>query len=175
MKRLCRSGLYCLTGAALVLALLAGCTQPQKSGAAKAPTAQTAQNAPAPQPAAPAAVRPASKTQPGPASPAQTLNPTEKKAAPVKPSASKAQPRPGPEVASPSADTADPTKKAGCCPSDGKTVDLTPPPADQPQPKLVCKQTKIVADPIWQGKEGTFKFAISNEGQAPLAIRIKPT
>ncbi len=177
MKRLPGSGRYWLIGPTLVLALLAGCTQPQKSGTAKSPTAQAERKAPAPQPGSPAAVKPAHKAQAEQAAPAQQAKPADKKAASAKPSASAAEPLPGPEAAAPAAGVADATKKEGCCPSDSKkeVVDLTPPPADQPQPKLVCKQTKIVSDPVWQGKEGAFTFTISNEGEAPLAIRVKPT
>lgn len=162
MTRRPRSGFIWLTGAALVIALIAGCTQPQKSGTAKSPTAQAQQKAPAPQPGAPATAKPA--------------KPADKKATSAKPSAS---------AADPSAGVADATKKEGCCPGDAKeadaktpgatAIDLNPPPPDQPQPKLVCKQTKIVNEPVWQGKEGVFTFTISNEGKAPLAIRVKPT
>jgi hypothetical protein len=166
MKPLPRRGVCLSIAVALVAALLAGCAQPPKSGPAK-PSASAANSHAGPQPATPA-------------------NPL---ASPAKPSVSAADRDAEPQPATPTGATADATKKAGCCAGDakqtaaaskaggakGETVDLTPPPGDQPQPKLVCKQTKIVNEPVWQGKEGVFKFAISNEGEAPLAIRVKPT
>jgi hypothetical protein len=200
MRRLPRSGLYWLAGAALVAALVAGCTQPQKTGTAKAPTAQTARKAPAQQPGAPATAKPINKAQPGPAGPAQQLRPVgNKKMTAANPSAGPAELRPTGHAAAPSAGTADAAKKEGCGAAEAKapgqapepgplavnapnahtpganTVDLTPPPPDQPQPKLVCKQTKMVGDPVWQGKNAVFTFTISNEGEGPLAIHIKPT
>jgi hypothetical protein len=52
--------------------------------------------------------------------------------------------------------------------------DPLPPPPDQPQPKFVCEQTKVVAEPVWQGKSAEFHFTVRNEGEGPLVIRIKP-
>jgi hypothetical protein len=55
----------------------------------------------------------------------------------------------------------------------GPTVDLTPPPPDKPQPKLECKQRKVVAQDVWKGKSAEFNFTLTNAGEGPLAIRIK--
>jgi hypothetical protein len=51
-------------------------------------------------------------------------------------------------------------------------VDLTPPPPDQPQPKLVVRNTKVRGADVWAGKPAVFRFDLANEGQAPLAIRL---
>ena len=64
-------------------------------------------------------------------------------------------------------------KKEGCGSSGGATVDLTPPAPDQPQPKLECKDKKVVAQDVWQGKSAEFNFTLTNAGEGPLAIRIK--
>jgi len=77
-------------------------------------------------------------------------------------------------AATPAAQPAGEGKEAGC--AGGTTiqkVDLTPPPPDQPQPKFVCKEPKVKLDGVWQGKPAEFKFHIGNDGQAPLAIRLK--
>jgi hypothetical protein len=179
MKRVPRSGLYWLTGPAIAIALLAGCTQPPKTGAAKSPSPQPSAKAPSvrPQAAAPEKPSPAVAHRPASVAPvSEKAKLVAKKRGPAAQSADPGgKPDVGPKAAAPAAGTADATKKAGCCAAGAKAVDLTPPPPDQPQPKLVCKQTKIVSEPIWQGKEGVFKFTISNEGEAPLAIRVKPT
>jgi hypothetical protein len=60
----------------------------------------------------------------------------------------------------------------GCGGKDGG-VDLTPPPEDQPQPKFVCKELEVSAEPVWQGGKAQFEFVIANEGEAPLAILLK--
>jgi uncharacterized membrane protein len=64
-------------------------------------------------------------------------------------------------------------KKEGCGATSGPAVDLTPLPEDQPQPKFACKQKKVVAEQAWQGKQVEFTFTVGNEGEAPLAIRLK--
>jgi hypothetical protein len=82
-----------------------------------------------------------------------------------------------PAVPAQPATTTQPTSqpaKAGCGAAGGPPIDLTPPPVDQPQPKLVCQQKKVAAENVWQGKTAEFAFTIANEGEAPLAIRIKP-
>jgi hypothetical protein len=60
----------------------------------------------------------------------------------------------------------------GCGPS-GAQLDLTPPAPELPQPKYVCKEPKITATPIWSGQTAEFKFTVANEGEGPLAIRLK--
>jgi hypothetical protein len=64
--------------------------------------------------------------------------------------------------------------KPGCGATGGAPIDLTPLPPDQPQPKFVCNPKKVVAEGVWQGQRAEFKFTIGNEGEAPLAVRIKP-
>jgi hypothetical protein len=65
-------------------------------------------------------------------------------------------------------------KKEGCGATGGPAIDLNPLPPDQPQPKFACKQKKVVTEGVWQGKTAEFSFTIGNEGEAPLAVRIKP-
>lgn len=74
------------------------------------------------------------------------------------------QPAPGSQPAA---------SKPGCGPSGPPTVDLTPPPPDQPQPKLVVKQTKVKVADVWAGKSAVWSFELANEGEAPLAIRLQ--
>jgi hypothetical protein len=66
-----------------------------------------------------------------------------------------------------------PAAKPGCGATSDNPVDLTPPPPDQPQPKLVVKEAKVKADSVWAGKQATFKFDLTNEGEGPLAIRLR--
>ncbi|MGD8453593.1 MAG: hypothetical protein PVJ57_17400 [Phycisphaerae bacterium] len=73
-----------------------------------------------------------------------------------------------------------PTQKApqaakpasGCGGATGK-LDLTPPAADQPQPKYVCEQPLVEAAPTWGGAMAEFVFKIKNEGEGVLNIRAK--
>ncbi len=67
-----------------------------------------------------------------------------------------------------------PPKKEGCGATGGPAIDLNPPPPDQPQPKFACQQKKVVTEGVWQGKTAEFSFTIGNEGEALLAVRIKP-
>ena len=76
------------------------------------------------------------------------------------------QPAPTTEPAS------QPTSSSKGCGAAGPGVDLTPPPLDQPQPKLVCP-TKLVAPNAWQNRPVEFNLTVNNEGQGVLAIRIK--
>lgn len=62
--------------------------------------------------------------------------------------------------------------KSGCGPSLPPTVDITPLPLDQPQPKLVVKQAKVKAENVWAGKPVTWSFELANQGEGPLAIRL---
>jgi len=66
-----------------------------------------------------------------------------------------------------------PAKTGKGCGSAGGKLDLTPLPPDQPQPKLVCKEPKVVGDPVWQGEKATFAFKIDNEGEGPLNVQVK--
>jgi hypothetical protein len=177
--------LHRLWGPAILLALLAGCAQPQKSDAArpgspqaakKAPSDQTPTPAVAPGRPTPSATRRQAAPTPAPDKPAPPT-PLDRKSATgkapdrgVERPAAPAQPA---AAAQPGVDEL--AKKEGCGAPDDQKTELTPPPPDQPQPKFVCAQTKVIAEPVWQGKTAEFSFAIRNEGQAPLAIRVKPT
>ena len=234
--RLARKGtgkLYWLWSPALVLALLAGCTQAQKSGPAKsttpqasgrppaakpaapAPAANTGQAAPAPAPEKPARGAPAAekpqaekpKAEPQPvektaeAQPAESAQPpkwpvqegqpmTEEQrdalAQMIRAAAEEGQKRQTAQqppktdqraaAAQPSTTTQPgaEAQKAGCGATGGPPIDLTPLPPDQPQPKFACPQKKAVVEGVWQGKMAEFSFTIGNEGEAPLAVRIKP-
>lgn len=169
---------------AALLVIVAGCAQSQKSDAARSTTPQaTEKTQPAPAPAV-ATEKPAVSGAQRPAAPASARD----KPAPLaarktdagKPSAQavKPSPPPGKPAAATPPEAADPTKKESCStpPNPASLApELTPPPPDQPQPKMVCKQVKVVGEPVWEGTLGEFTFTVSNEGEAPLAIRIKPT
>jgi hypothetical protein len=45
--------------------------------------------------------------------------------------------------------------------------------AGQGQPRWVCDQTTVKAEPVWEGKPVTFVFAFRNEGAAPLRVQAK--
>ncbi len=55
----------------------------------------------------------------------------------------------------------------------GRASNLTPPPLDAPQPKLVIKEREVTRDDVWRGQKVTFKFTFANEGKAPLDIHLK--
>lgn len=85
---------------------------------------------------------------------------------PQKPAAGQAQtpsPIPAPQAAS----------SKGCGGSMSGKVDLTPPPADQPQPRYVCDEPEVEAPPSWGGGTAEFVFKIRNEGEGALNIRVK--
>jgi hypothetical protein len=220
-----------LIGPSLVLALLAGCTQTQKSGPAQSPTPEPAKSAPA-KPAAkptakPAAAAPtpdtagatakAEKLAPRPVAASQTPKDSPAKpparqtveavpadatpqlnfslpqdrpmtdqerdalAAMIRAAAEQGQKRQAAEAPKPKLEVAPTTqpsapgaaKKEGCGAGGTPTIDLNPPPPDKPQPKLVVKQKKVIADDVWQGKKAEFNFTLTNAGEGPLAIRIK--
>ncbi len=122
--------------------------------------------APAEQPAPPKAPPPA---QPTPAAPP---------AQPAQSDAAAAQ-APAPGATTPANTTAAQKPAAakndkGCGPTEtGAVVNLTPPPLDAPQPKYVCKEPKLVSEGVWQGETAEFTFQIANEGEGPLAIRLR--
>jgi hypothetical protein len=62
--------------------------------------------------------------------------------------------------------------KKGCGDTGGK-LDLTPPPPDAPQPKLVVTERTVTAEPVWQGKQVDFEWEIRNEGEGPLSIQVR--
>ena len=47
---------------------------------------------------------------------------------------------------------------------------LTPPPPDQPQPKLVCDRPLQEVAPIWEGAITTYTWEFANGGQVPLRV-----
>jgi hypothetical protein len=79
-----------------------------------------------------------------------------------------AKPTTQPAAVAPGAD-----KTHGCGAGGATAIDLNPPPPDKPQPKIECKQKKVVAEDVWQGKPAEFNFTLTNAGEGPLAIRIK--
>ena len=64
-----------------------------------------------------------------------------------------------------------PAKQSGCSDKGSPTVP-TPSP-DGPQPRWVCKQQTVTADPVWAGTKAEFVFEIANEGEADLQIKLK--
>lgn len=111
-------------------------------------------------PAQPAAQPAAAKAPQAQAAPAKAADSTAKPASPA--AATVAQ-----------AGTAEAPKKEGCGATTGDPIDLTPPPTDQPQPKFACATRKVVSEGTWGGKSADFTFTIGNDGQAPLAVRLK--
>jgi hypothetical protein len=61
-------------------------------------------------------------------------------------------------------------ESAGCGPS--REPEPKPSP-EGPQPRWVCKQPKITADPVWSGGQVDFVFEIANEGEGDLKIKLK--
>lgn len=64
--------------------------------------------------------------------------------------------------------------KAGCG-SSGKSakLNLEPPPADQPQPRLVVENETIELEPLWRGQHAVFTFKIRNEGEGVLNFKAR--
>ncbi len=124
-------------------------------------------------PAAPAG-QPAPAKAPASAEPAPTVPPAQ----PAQSDAAAAQ-APAPGATTPANTTAAQKPAAakndkGCGPTEtGAVVNLTPPPLDAPQPKYVCKEPKLVSEGVWQGETAEFTFQIANEGEGPLAIRLR--
>ncbi len=56
---------------------------------------------------------------------------------------------------------------------DGESLDMAPPPPDQPQPRAVYDRELIVADPIWRGESAKFLFNVRNEGEGVLNMKMK--
>jgi cytoskeletal protein RodZ len=63
-------------------------------------------------------------------------------------------------------------KSGGCGDKDAKKATPKPSPTG-PQPRFVCKQSKIEAEPVWQGTDAIFVFEVANEGEGKLDIKIK--
>lgn len=109
--------------------------------------------------------------------PARPGEPSEP-ATPAESDTAAAQARP-PGAAEPARSTAaekSPAAKSdkGCGPTEtSHTVDLTPPRLDEPQPKFVCQETKLVSAGVWQGETAEFTFQLANEGEGPLNIRLR--
>lgn len=171
---------------ALTLALLAGCAETQRSEAVEPSRPQAAdQPAPAGQPRT--EVRePTAPAQPWPVQEGQPMSDEDRErlARMIREAAEAGQQQRQPAAPIPKTDArvtgekpaATPPRddKAGCGATGGPVIDLTPLPPDQPQPKFVCKEKKVVTEGVWQGQRAEFKFTIGNEGEAPLAVRIKP-
>lgn len=117
---------------------------------------------------------PPSPKAPPPAQPTPAAPPAQ----PAQSDAAAAQ-APAPGAATPANTTAAQKPAAakndkGCGPTEtGAVVNLTPPPLDAPQPKYVCKEPKLVSEGVWQGETAEFTFKIANEGEGPLAIRLR--
>lgn len=62
-------------------------------------------------------------------------------------------------------------KRSGGC--GGTTGSITPPPEDQPQPKLVVDEPVVEGEPVWAGDKMTFTWKVQNAGEGPLEIGIK--
>ena len=118
--------------------------------------------------AAPEAPRPAPAPVPLSAAQAQDAKATPPPAGETDQSAKLRTP-----VSNQPAQAAQPAAKPGCGATGEPLVDVTPPPPDQPQPKLVVKQLKVKSDDVWTAKQATFVWELSNEGEGPLAIRLR--
>ncbi|MEW6252030.1 MAG: hypothetical protein AB1716_15430 [Planctomycetota bacterium] len=105
-----------------------------------------------------AAQRPANEPPPQPATVAPTTAPAR---VPIVP--------PGHVSSQPAAAL---TQKAGCHGS-GSTLNLTPPPEGSPLPKLVPDNTKLSKE-VWAGASATFEFELTNAGEGPLNVYLKP-
>lgn len=106
--------------------------------------------------------------EPVKAQPISTAPPSE----PAKPKPATG-PDPATEAAKPEAHAEGEKKDAGCGSTGGTAVDLTPPPEDQPQPKVALKEPKITIEPVWRGTPAVFNFTVANEGAGPLAVKVK--
>jgi hypothetical protein len=125
---------------------------PDAARPAKAPTAATPRR-----PAAAPQAKPAGTGRTTPARAGQQRQPTR------------------PPQASPAtrpATTQPASRRDSGCGSRSKRAIPTPSP-DGPQPRWVCKQPKITADPVWGSKSLDFVFEISNEGEGDLQIQLK--
>lgn len=63
------------------------------------------------------------------------------------------------------------TTEAGC--GDKTAVVVPTPLPDGPQPKYVCSEPLVNADPVWKGEQIEFTFDIRNDGEGPLKILAK--
>jgi hypothetical protein len=61
----------------------------------------------------------------------------------------------------------------GCDSKVRTQVDLTPPPSGQPQPKFAVKEAVKHLGEVWGSQPMAFAFEFTNEGEAPLNIRLK--
>lgn len=93
--------------------------------------------------------------------------------------APKKPPVPGKDAAKPGAKPETPTQrtaqrgKGGCGDKNQTNPNLTPPPEDQPQPKLVCEKAEVKDVEVWQGEKAVFKYVLANKGEAPLNVLLK--
>ncbi len=134
----------------------------------------------APKQVEPANAEPSQKPQPEPAAPPVHVKPRDNAGAQIRPVAAggqqdvprsnlreeEAQPKPP-------AQTADTKKDAGCG-AKGSSKEPDPQPSPEgPQPRWVCKEPQITAEPAWSGKQVDFVFEIANEGEGDLKIKLK--
>jgi hypothetical protein len=61
----------------------------------------------------------------------------------------------------------------GCSPAAKSSVDLTPPPEDQPQPQWAIESDTVEAPPLWRGAQAKFVFLAKNQGEGVLNIQLK--
>ena len=103
--------------------------------------------------------------------PGQAVTPPPSAGAPSVPaSGAQAAPQPLPPPPAPAAGE----QKPGRTPIlDGESLDMAPPPPDQPQPRAVYDRELIVADPIWRGESAKFLFNVRNEGEGVLNMNMK--
>jgi hypothetical protein len=152
------------------LALLASCASQSKS--APPPPAEPSQAPAAAEshaPAAPPAEQTAAEQQQPPAPAKETASPPAAK----KPTTVELVRQPERSAKAKPATSAPAAKKSGGCgDKDAQKATPTPSPTG-PQPHFVCKQSKIEAEPVWQGTDAVFVFEIANEGEGKLDIKIK--
>jgi len=90
---------------------------------------------------------------------------------PLRPTVESAATQPGAET-QPKAQT-QPAEAAKGCGSGDSSVDLTPPPPDQPQPRWVCESETVDIGDVWRNQPAVFVFKIRNEGEGVLNINIR--
>lgn len=188
-----RYGCWRWAAAACVTLLVVAAARPaigQSSGAGQLPgappAAQPAQSQPTTAPAdkerekqalieaIKARVAERQKSQPPPAPTSQPLPSTGQPPTPAvnppprPPGAAQVQPK-LPGATQPASQPT--TQGAGC--HGPEMPALVPPPPDAPQPKFVCKEQSVMAEPVWSGQQALCVFMITNEGQGALQIQLK--
>ena len=100
--------------------------------------------------------------------------PQESTAPPAEPATPAPSQTPRAEPPTPAPSQTPPGEQGGGC-HGSASVGLEPPPPDQPQPKLVVRDPKLVLDQVWAGQKAKFAFVIANEGEGPLRIHLTKT